>query len=161
IKCPGTAAPAPAVHTNAFPPVEVASTFSPSSSSSSHIFDMLARLQPLRCFHLITILFLLFLGGVVGEYAVNIGRWVLPCLCMAVSLLMFSVERQTYPASMHIEWPWLKTSPNAWVNTLLWVRHNTPRDAVFAVDSRYFDDSGVDKHGFRAISRRSALADYY
>ena len=74
---------------------------------------------------------------------------------------MFAVERDTYPYSPHIEWPWLTTSSNAWVNTLIWVRHNTPKNAVFAVDSRYFTEAGVDRHAFRAISRRSELADYY
>ena len=47
------------------------------------------------------------------------------------------------------------------MNTLLWVRGHTPKDAVFAVDSRYFKDRGVDVHGFRAISERSDLADYF
>lgn len=133
--------------------------------SSSHFFDMFARVQPLRCFHLITLVFLIFLGGVIGEYAGrirgNIRNFVVPALCLCVAALMFAVERNTYPNSPHIEWPWMKTSPNAWVNTLLWVQTNTPRGAVFAVDSRYFKDGGVDNHGFRAISRRSELADYY
>jgi hypothetical protein len=129
--------------------------------SSSHVFDMFARLQPLRCFHLITFVFLLFLGGVIGEYAVEIGHWVVPALCLFVAALMFYVERNIYPASPHIEWPWVRTTSNGWNNTLLWVRHNTPRNAVFAVDSRYFKDEGVDAHGFRAIGRRSTLADYY
>ena len=48
-----------------------------------------------------------------------------------------------------------------WVNTLLWVRNHTPEDAVFAVDSRYFMDTGTDVHGFRSISERSSLADYF
>jgi hypothetical protein len=133
--------------------------------SSSHFFDMFARVQPLRCFHLITLVFLIFLGGVIGEYAGGIRSKVraliVPALCLCVAVLMFAVERGIYPNSPHIEWPWLKTSPNAWVNTLLWVRANAPRDAVFAVDSRYFKDVDVDDHGFRAISRRSELADYY
>jgi hypothetical protein len=129
--------------------------------SSSHVFDMFARLQPLRCFHLITFVFLLFLGGVFGEYLGKIRVWIMAVLCLSVAVLMFVVERETYPHSPHIEWPWMKTSSNAWVNTLFWVRHNTPRQTVFAVDSRYFLDDGVDHHGFRAISRRSALADYY
>lgn len=133
--------------------------------SSSHIFDMFARLQPLRCFHLITLIFLIFLGGLVGAYAGQMrGKlrfFVVPVLCFCVAVLMFSVERSSYPDSPHIEWPWMKTSPNAWVNTLEWVRSHTPRDAVFAVDSRYFEGPGVDAHGFRAISRRSELADYY
>jgi hypothetical protein len=129
--------------------------------SSSHVFDMFMRLQPLRCFHLVTMVFLLFFGGVVGEYAAQISRWIFPALCVGVATLMFFVERSTYPASPHIEWPWVQNTSNAWINTLLWVRHNTPRDAIFAVDSRYFNDPGVDKHGFRAVSRRSELADYF
>jgi hypothetical protein len=129
--------------------------------SSSPIFDMSARLQPLRCFHLITLVFLLFLGGVIGEYAGAVSRWIVPVLCIGVAALMFYVERNTYPASPHIEWPWMRTSSNAWINTMLWVRRNTPRNAVIAVDSRYFKDPGVDEHGFRAIGRRSTLADYY
>ncbi len=129
--------------------------------SSSHVFDMYARIQPLRCFHLITFVFLIFLGGVVGEYAASIGRWIFPVICIGVAALMFFVERDIYPASTHIEWPWVRSTSNAWVNTLFWVRHNTPRDAVFAVDSRYFTADGIDKHGFRAIARRSELADYF
>lgn len=133
--------------------------------SSAHVFDMFARVQPLRCFHLITLVFLVLLGGVAGEYAGRmrgkVRAFLVPALCVCVALLMFAVERNTYPDSPHIEWPWMKTSANAWVNTLMWVRQNTPRDAVFAVDSRYFKDAGVDAHGFRAISQRSELADYY
>ena len=68
--------------------------------------------------------------------------------------------RNTYPHSAHIELP-SNTSSNPWVNTLLWIRSNTPSDAVFAVDSRYFKDEPMDVHGFRSISERSALADYY
>jgi hypothetical protein len=129
--------------------------------SSSHIFDMFMRLQPLRTFHLVTMVFLLLFGGVVGEYAAQIGRWIFPAICLGVAALMFFVERDTYPRSPHIEWPWVESTSNAWINTLLWVRHNTPHDAIFAVDSRYFNDPGVDKHGFRAVSRRSELADYF
>ncbi len=73
---------------------------------------------------------------------------------------MAFVAHETYPASPRIELP-SQTSSNAWVNTLLWVRKNTPQDAVFAVDSRYFKDAGTDVHGFRAVSERSALADYF
>jgi hypothetical protein len=32
---------------------------------------------------------------------------------------------------------------------------------MFAVDSRYFKDQGVDVHGFRAIRERSDLADSF
>lgn len=128
--------------------------------SSSHQFDMFARLQPLRCFHLITFVFVLFLAGVIGEYAAEKHAWVIPALCLPLAAGMFLAERSTYPASPHIEFPGATASPNDWVNALLWIRQNTPPDAVFAVDSRYFLAPGVDVHGFRAISARSALADY-
>ena len=101
------------------------------------------------------------MGEYAGRIRGKIRAFIVPALCLCVAVLMFAVERNTYPNSPHIEWPGLKTSSNAWVNTLLWVRYDTPRNAIFAVDSRYFKDAGVDDHGFRAISRRSELADYY
>ncbi len=128
---------------------------------SSHQFDMFARLQPLRCFHLITLVFILFLAGVIGEYAAEHRAWVIPALCLPLAAGMFYVAHETYPYSPHIEWPSRTTSSNDWVNALLWIRHNTPTSAVFAVDSRYFLVPGVDVHGFRAVSGRSALADYF
>jgi hypothetical protein len=73
---------------------------------------------------------------------------------------MFLVARSTYPNSPQIELP-SEASSNAWVQTLFWIRQNTPVSAVFAVDSRYFKEDGVDVHGFRALAERSALADYY
>ena len=48
--------------------------------SSSHNFDMFARLQPLRCFHLVTVVFMLFLGGVIGEFVADGRLWVIPAL---------------------------------------------------------------------------------
>jgi hypothetical protein len=72
---------------------------------------------------------------------------------------MSYLSHEPYPNSPQVEFP-SATSSNAWVNALLWVRENTPQDAVFAVDSHYFLDAGGDLHGFRAISERSSLADY-
>ena len=129
--------------------------------SSSPQFDMFARLQPLRSFHLITLVFMLFLGGVIGEYWARQRVWVIPALVLPLAVGMFFVQRTTFPDSPHIELPGRATSPNNWVNALLWIRNNTPRNAVFAVDSRYFLDPGVDVHGFRAVADRSALADYF
>jgi len=129
--------------------------------SSSHSFDMYARLQPLRCFHLITLIFMLFLGGVIGEFAAKGRIWVVPALFLPLAAGMCFVDQSTYPSSPHIELPGTKTSSNGWINTLLWVRDNTPRNAVFAVDSHYFKEPGVDVHGFRAISERAGLADYF
>jgi hypothetical protein len=123
-------------------------------------FEMFARLQPLRSFHLITLVFVVLLGGVAGEYLAHGRKWVPIAITTPLAAGMFLVSRQTYPNSAQIELP-SKMSGNAWVNTLLWIRNNTPSDAVFAVDSRYFKEDGVDVHGFRSISERSALADYY
>ena len=128
--------------------------------SSTHELDMFARLQPLRCFHLITLVFVILLAGMIGEYWAKGRSWVLPAVSVPLAIGMFFVARETYASSPQIEFP-SERSSNAWVNTLLWVRHNTPVDAVFAVDSRYFKDEGTDVHGFRAVSERSALADYY
>jgi hypothetical protein len=127
---------------------------------SSPMLEMFARLQPLRSFHLITLVFVLLLGGVIGEYAARGRSWVVAAIAVPLALGMFVVARVTYSSSPQIELP-SRTSSNAWVNTLLWIRMNTPKDAVFAVDSRYFQDDGTDVHGFRAVSERSALADYY
>jgi hypothetical protein len=129
--------------------------------ATSHQFDMFVRLQPLRCFHLITLVFILLLAGVLGEYAGKGRIWFIPALCLSLAAGMFYVARSTYPNSPHIEWPGRTTSSNDWVNALLWIRHNTPPDAIFAVDSRYFLVPGVDVHGFRAVSGRAALADYF
>jgi MFS family permease len=127
--------------------------------SCSHELDMFARTQPLRTFHLITIVFVLLLGGLLGEYAAKGRAWVLAAVCLPLAIGMFVVARQTYPYSPQVEIP-AETSSNAWVNTMLWVRGNTPADAVFAVDSLYLNDPGTDLHGFRAVAARSALADY-
>jgi hypothetical protein len=128
--------------------------------ASSRDFDMFARLQPLRSFHLITLVFVLLSGGVLGEYLAKGRPWVIAAVSLPLAAGMFLVARQTYPNSAQIEWP-SATSPNSWVRALLWIRRNTPENAVFAVDANYFRDSVVDVHGFRAISERSALADRY
>lgn len=128
--------------------------------SSSPAMDMFVRLQPLRSFHLITLIFVLLIGGVIGEFAAKGRPWVLAAVSMALAGGMFIVARNTYPFSPQVELP-SRTSPNAWINALLWVRNHTPKDAIFAIDARYFEDQGTDMHGFRAIAQRSALADYY
>ena len=127
---------------------------------SSPSFQMFIRLQPLRTFDLVTLIFVILGAGVLGEYLGKWRPWAMGAICLPLAAGMFIVARQTYPHSPQIELP-SSTSPNPWINTLLWIRRNTPTDAVFAVDSRYFKEPVVDVHGFRAISERSDLADYY
>jgi len=128
--------------------------------STSPNFEMFARLQPLRAFHLITFVFVLFATGVFGEYVAKDRAWVVASICLPLAVGMYIVQRRTYLYSSHIEFP-SRTSNNAWVNALLWIRQNTPTNAVFAIDSRYFTEHPADEHGFRSISERSALADYH
>jgi hypothetical protein len=127
---------------------------------SSPVFDNFIRLQPLRTFHLITIVFVLLLGGVIGEFVGRKRPWAIGAFAAALAIGMFFVGRATYPKSPQIELP-TASSPNSWVNTLLWIRRNTPVNAVFAVDSHYLRDEDADSHGFRAVAERSALADFY
>lgn len=143
-------------------PLGVVSILAGAIISSTHDFDMYARFQPLRCFQLITLIFMLLLAGLIGEYTTAKKlRWALPTLLTGLTVGMSYVAYATYPNSPRIEFPGVSAASNAWLETMWWIRRNTPQDAVFAVDSRYVLDDGVDVHGFRALSERSALADYY
>jgi hypothetical protein len=127
----------------------------------AHQLDMFARSSRCAVFTSSPWSSCSFSAAFIGEYLAKDRLWVLPALFLPLAGGMFYVARQTYPLSAQIEFPWMKTSSNPWLNTLLWVRHNTPENAVFAVDSRYFLDPNVDVHGFRANSERAALADYF
>jgi hypothetical protein len=72
---------------------------------------------------------------------------------------MFKLEVAAYPASPHIERPGVRYQ-GAWLNSFLWIRDHTPKDALFALDAEYFSKPGVDLHGFRAVAERSMLADH-
>ena len=73
---------------------------------------------------------------------------------------MFFVQRQTYPASAHLELPG-RPPANLWEQAFIWARKNTPVNAVFALDARYITRGhGEDAQCFRAIAQRSALPDY-
>jgi hypothetical protein len=103
---------------------------------------------------------MLLLAGVFGEYVGRKRPWAIAALVAPLAVGMFFVGRTTYPHSPQIELP-TATSANPWVGTLLWIRHNTPENAVFAVDSHYLHDDIADAHGFKAVAERSMLADYY
>lgn len=121
-------------------------------------FAYLLRLQPMRSFHLIYVIFFILLGGLMGEYLLRarVWRWI---LCFgALSTGMFALDVATYPASPHIERPGVRYS-SEWLSSFLWIRDHTPKDALFALDPEYLSKPGVDLHGFRAIAERSALAD--
>jgi len=126
--------------------------------ASDSDFAYLLRLQPMRSFHLIYVVFFLLLGGLLGEYLLRarVWRWIL-CFS-ALSAGMFGLDMAAYPASPHIERPGVRYE-GEWLRSFLWIRDHTPKDAVFALDPEYLSKSGVDLHGFRAVAERSMLAD--
>ena len=126
--------------------------------SSSPNLESMARLQPMRCFHLIYVVMFLFLGGLLGEFVLrqSIWRW---AACFApIFAMTWALQASEFPSSPHIEIPGMSYR-YGWVPALLWIRDNTPKQAVFAMDPDYFTSAGVDLHGFRAIAERGALAD--
>jgi hypothetical protein len=123
---------------------------------------MVARLQPLRIFQQVYVVMILFVGAVaarwMGRRAV---RWV--GVFGLLAAVMWTAERQTFPASAHLELPSLSGAghpENAWVQAFDWIRTSTPENAVFALDADYITKTGEDAQCFRAIAERSVLPDY-
>ncbi|MFN7999152.1 MAG: DUF6798 domain-containing protein [Bryobacteraceae bacterium] len=121
-------------------------------------FEYLSEIQPLRSLHLLYCLMFLLGGGLLGEYVLrnHIWRWAL--LFIPLGTGMSYAQLQLFPSSPHLELPWRSCS-NQWVQTFEWIRRNTPEDAYFALDPEHATQPGEDQHGFRAIARRSMLAD--
>jgi hypothetical protein len=119
----------------------------------------LAEFQPLRSLHLVYLLLILFGGGLLAEFVLQrkTERWLLLFLPLCAG--MFYAQQALFPATPHVEWPGAATK-NPWVESFLWIRQNTPRDAWFALDPRYMELPGEDEHGFRAIAERSRMADW-
>jgi hypothetical protein len=124
------------------------------------------RLQPMRSFHLLYVIFFLLLGGLVGEYAIKASVWRWVALFVPLAVGMALLQQSTFPASQHVEWPGLSNGSsngsnngNPWMSAFLWIRVHTPKDAVFATDPNYMARPGEDAHGFRAVAERSVLAD--
>lgn len=121
--------------------------------------ERLRPFEPMRYLHLLYILFFLIAGGLLGEHVLRrrAYRWAL--LFLPLSAGMLYAQRQSYPASPHLELP-LVRSQNHWVQAFAWIRENTSVDSVFAIDPHYEIRPGEDQHGFRALAERSVLADY-
>ena len=118
------------------------------------------RLQPMRSFHLLYALFFILLGGLLGEYVLKARLWRWLALLVPVATTMGMVQMFTYSASPHVEWPLVRhQNGNGWINAFLWIRDNTPKNALFAMDPEYMRIPGDDQHGFRAVAERGVLAD--
>jgi Domain of unknown function (DUF6798) len=121
-------------------------------------FEALARLQPLRCLALCYMVLVVAGGGLLGQYVLQRRAWRWLVLFVPLSFGMYFAQRQVFPASAHIEWPWARPR-NPWAQAFEWIRRNTPVDALFALDPRHMELPGEDENGFRARAQRSMLAD--
>ena len=121
-------------------------------------FESLARIQPLRSLHLLYMYLFVCMGGFLGEYVLKDGVWRWLALFVPLSVGMFVAQRSLFPASAHIEWP-ERASRNPWAQAFLWIRENTPANAIFALDPDYMRLPGEDEVGFRCVAQRSRLAD--
>jgi hypothetical protein len=121
-------------------------------------FETLARLQPLRSLHLLYMLMFVLIGGFLAEYGLKNRMWRWLLLFVPLIVGMYLGQRSLFPASAQVEWPGV-TSRNPWAQAFLWIRQNTPTDAVFALDPEYMHIVGEDEIGFRCLAQRSRLAD--
>jgi hypothetical protein len=120
---------------------------------------LLARIQVLRAFHLVYIAGVLLAGGILGRWTRQ-SLHAIAVLCLVVSGALFAGQWLIYPESDHVEWPGIKPR-NQWREAFLWIRANTPSDAIFALDNDYIESPGEDAQGFRATAERSAVADWF
>lgn len=121
-------------------------------------FNRLTPYQPMRTFQMIYLLFFLIAGALIGKWILRRSLWRWLAFFIPICLGMFYAQLQLYPASPHIEWPGVRDS-NPWVQAFLWIRHNTPEDAYFALSPHFMQLPGEDYHGFRAFAERSRMAD--
>jgi hypothetical protein len=121
-------------------------------------FEALARLQPLRSLHLLYIVMFVMMGGFLAEYVLRDRVWRWLVLFVPLCTGMFLAQRSLFPASEHVEWPGIAPK-NPWEQAFVWIRQNTPVDALFALDPDYMRIAGEDQTGFRCLAERSRLAD--
>ncbi|HEY2381732.1 MAG TPA: hypothetical protein VGK48_11195 [Terriglobia bacterium] len=118
----------------------------------------LAALQPMRWLHIFYFFFLIIAGGLAGEFLLKRRIWAWFLMFGGLACVMFGVQLSLFAHSDHIEWPG-RAPRNPWAQAFLWIRANTPRDAVFALDPKYMDLPGEEAYGFRAWAERSILAE--
>jgi hypothetical protein len=121
-------------------------------------FERAVPFEPMRFLHLVYLTLFMFAGGLMGKWILRDrpARWLI--LFAPLCVLMFLVQREIFSASPHIELTGI-TRKSEWLEAFEWIRQNTPRDAIFALDPYYLESRGLDYHGFRALAERSMLAD--
>jgi hypothetical protein len=120
---------------------------------------LIARLQPLRAFQIVYLVLALTLGAYLGERLLRRIPWRWAAAMLLLGGISFAAARTAFPNSNHLELPGIAPR-NPWAQAFLWVRDNTPKNALFALDADYINAPGEDAQCFRAIAQRSALPDY-
>jgi hypothetical protein len=120
--------------------------------------ERIRPLQPMRYLHLFYLIFIILSGGLLSQKLLrrNWRRWALVFIPLAAGMLF--AQRETYPSSVHLEWPGSSTA-NPWLQAFAWIREHTPPDAYFAAGPDSMRRPGNDYHSFRALAERSVLAD--
>lgn len=118
-----------------------------------------AKLQPLRVLQIVYLVTIIFVGAILGRFALRRIAWRWVGMFAALGALMAFVQLAVFPGSSHLEWPWAMPT-NSWEQAFVWIRNNTPTDAVFAIDAGYINAPGEDAQNFRAIAERSVIPDY-
>lgn len=139
-------------------PFGLAFTLAGIALSATPRLENYTRLQPMRAFHIIYVIFFVLLGGLAGEYLLRRKPWRWFALFAPLAAGMWFLQHAAFPYSPHVELPGA-AAQNNWVDAFLWIRNHTPRDAVFALDPHYMAIPEDDQHGFRAVAERSVLAD--
>jgi hypothetical protein len=139
-------------------PYQLTCTLGALALSASPRFESLARIQPLRSLYLLYILLFLFAGGFIAEYILKNRVWRWLALFAPLCTGMFIAQRALFPASAHVEWPGAAPG-NRWAQAFVWIRENTNKGAIFALDPYHMRIPGEDANGFRALAQRSMLAD--
>jgi hypothetical protein len=121
-------------------------------------FETLARFQPLRSLQLLYMVMLVIGGGMLGEFVLRKQTWRWLALFLPLGAGMFMAQRTLFPVSAIVEWPGVAPK-NPWAQAFLWVRRNTPQDAIFALDPEYMHAPGEEEIGFRCLAQRSRMAD--
>ncbi|HEX9201572.1 MAG TPA: hypothetical protein VF865_18590 [Acidobacteriaceae bacterium] len=128
-------------------------------SRTGAAMHLVARLQPLRAFQIVYFVMVLALGARLGDSALRRSVWRWAIASVVLGGIIFTAERSTFHDSNHLELPWIAPR-NAWVQAFVWIRENTPKDALFALDADYISAPGEGAQCFRATAERSALPDY-
>jgi hypothetical protein len=114
--------------------------------------------QPMRAFHIIYVFFFVIAGGLLVEFILKNRAWRWLALFIPLCCGMCFKQQQIFASTQHLELPGRGPSSD-WIEAFRWIDRSTPIDAYFALDPRHMKLPGEDEHGFRAIAKRSMLAD--